>query len=141
MVLSVANGTNASLNQKHMDEYLIYYRNFVSDLKLKLSQYYRKKLNKSFCLEFCTKYSQSSSVSRNCNILESNGCNFQFDWNRQRWPVEDDLSISNDSSDGISGLRCSDVFGQPVLVVDDGKPEAFEQRKSFVVIVPTSKIK
>jgi hypothetical protein len=67
------------------------------------------------------KYLQSGSISRNGNILEGNRNNLQLDRNSQRRPIEDELSISNNPSNGIDGFCSVDISSQPVSVVDDGK--------------------
>jgi len=72
-------------------------------------------------------YLQSSYISGDVNIFESNGNNFQFDRDSQRWPIEHDLSICHDSSNGIDRLSISNVFGQPVFVVEDGKAKAIRK--------------
>ena len=74
-------------------------------------------------------YSQAWSIGRNGNILESNGSNFEGDWNSKRSPVEDDLGIGDDSSNGIDRLSSGNVFGQPVFVIDNGESETAIQEK------------
>jgi hypothetical protein len=62
--------------------------------------------------------------------LESNGNDFEGDWNSKRRPVEDDLTIGDHPSNSIDRLSSSDVFGQPVFVIDDGKSET-ENKKEY----------
>ena len=55
------------------------------------------------------------------------------DRNCEGGPVEDDLGVSHDSSDGLDCFSVSHVLGQPVLVVDDGKLEAkWKKKKCFI---------
>ena len=62
---------------------------------------------------------QPTDVRRDVNVFESYRGNIENDWDCERWPFKDDLSLGEGSHDCIDRLSVSDILGFPALVIED----------------------